>query len=203
MEKIDLIAIVAAFLWLVILYVCNSCAFEKDYPTGDTLITEGATKYRTIHTESCGIKVRANYSLNDPYRLYWGNWFRFSVRAATAPTTVQDRSVYSTPDNLQVGVACKVCEYDPQGVIYLIDSKFDAIPAGCGPERPPPYADSIVAEYLKPSSSEWSDVPPKTFRTEFVPQLVADPQVCDNLPVVMDLTPMCEILVEAGVMERR
>jgi hypothetical protein len=201
--------------WLLVfglgVILTSSCGFATDPIPGDTttIEIEGPTKYKKLVVGHCNFKINVEATIP----LEWSHWkeniHQFAV--ISQHTKPLERARYSTWDDLYTYVDCGFCTRGLHGLISVLDSKDNLVPWGCGIERPPLNIVQITATYTSPKGATpiqneedatWEDTPLPTYMRNFVPEIILDDRFCEGDPVMLDLTEACEVLVEAGVMER-
>jgi hypothetical protein len=203
--------ICAAILVLLIssIYLITSCGFTTDgVLIGDTEYIEGPTKYKKLYVGPCSFQINVEADIPAD----WAHWRNNLHQLVVMPKNLKlARSRYSTWDDLYTGVECSFCTSGLTGMLNVLDSKDNLVPWGCGEERPPINIIRISAKYTDPEGStpvdqennaQWEDNPLQTYENEFVPDLISDEKFCDNDPVLLDLDEACEVLVEAGKLEK-
>lgn len=198
-----------SFCYLLIILVCigtishsiSGCAFATDavYELNKT-VQPTDTKYKVIHSGPCSYKVNFVVNIDYGYEHYKNSLHHGSVRYSK-----REVATFGSWNELSVVVPCGACQYDLTGVVSVLDQKINLMPWGCGQERPPLSIQKIHSSFVdtyKKGLEDWGDDKPKEYNHEYYPNLVSDLNVCDGLPVVIDLNDTCEVLVQAGVLEK-
>lgn len=189
-----------------------SCGFAIDPLTTDNFIeveVEGPTKYKKLIVGPCSFRIDVEATIPDD----WGHWKenlqQFAVISKHARQL--ERARYSLWNDLHTSVECGFCKYGLNGLISVVDSKDDLVPWGCGVERPPLDIQQVTSTFVsregttpinKEDVAPWDDDPLKGFKHIFVPELIDGGPICEGEAVMLNLDEACEVLVEAGVMER-
>lgn len=198
-------SLVGVFILIAALALCEmSCGFATDQ-IGDTeyIEVDGPTKYKKLVVGYCDFRIDIKVDIPD----YWKeNPHQFAVKSAK-----MERSRYSTWDNLFTHLSCGFCRKGITGMISVLDSKFNLVPWGCGPERPPLNIIEVTSTFVSPTGATpvelegtagWEDEPLKVYTRTFIPELMPHPDFCDGDLVTFNLDEACEALVDAGVMEK-
>lgn len=202
------IIITLAIAFFVVILV--SCGLATDPLTADNIVeVEGPTKYKKLIVGPCSFRIDVEVSIPDN----WGHWRtnlqHFAVISKHAKPL--ERARYSLWDDLHTYVACGFCKYGFNGLISVVDSKDALVPWGCGVERPPLDIKQVTATFVsregttpveKEKDAPWDDEPLKGYKHIFVPELVGESPLCEGESVLLNLDAACEVLVQAGVMER-
>lgn len=124
----------------------------------------------------CTFKVNMKVYLPDEYShyfkvkhffsLYWDNFVRGEVVTIT---------------NLSLDVPCSACVGKIYGGLEVLDSQYGKKYWGCGDTQPPLYPTIVVA---KMDGREHS----------FTPDLASKSDVCNGRQILVDLSPVCDVM---------
>lgn len=204
-----IVVCVTLFIVAVVIHL-TSCGLATDsLSSTDIVEVEGPTKYKKLVTGLCSFKISAEATIPGD----WGHWRQNMHQFAVISNHPHpfERARYSTWDDLYTYVDCGFCTYGIDGILSVMDSKDDLVPWGCGVERPPLNVQQIIATYVSPGGGtsireedkvQWEDTPLKTYEHRFVPELTSRESFCEGDLVLLNLDDACEVLVEAGVMEK-
>lgn len=200
--------ITLAIVFFVVILVSCGLATDPLHST-DIVEVEGPTKYKKLLVGPCSFRIDVEARIPDN----WGHWRtnlqQFAVISKHAKPL--ERARYSLWDDLHTYVDCGFCKYGLSGLISVVDSKDNLVPWGCGVERPPLNIQQVVATYVsregttpinEETEAPWDDTPLKGYKHIFVPELVGESPLCEGEPVLLNLDEACEVLVEAGVVQR-
>ena len=202
--------IVATLLYATIVALC-SCGFEKDDPADITNVTiQEDTKYKVLVLTPCSFRIEAHAIIPDDYAHYKKDLHQLTAIFGPNDKLKYTKGTFSTWDTLTVTIPCGACTMPLRGGVYLLDDRIDLIPWGCGRQRPPALITEVYAEYIDPGKNakpiaeadqaEWSNEPPKKYTTTYSPRVESLKEICDDQPVLFDLQPACQVLVDAGVL---
>ena len=197
------------FLLILSCFVLTRCGFATvDPDPTSTMIIETETKYKVLITTPCSFRVEVKVQIPEEYEHYKKDLHQLAGIYGINGKLMYLRGAFGSWDTLSVGLPCNVCTTPVKGMISVLDDRIDLMPWGCGRQRPPVLVDYVHSVYISPkgatpidkaNEAEWQDENP-VYEYTYMPEAAIQEEICDGQPVLFDLKPACQVLVDAGVL---